>query len=68
MIHYALNMFSNLTNKDLAVMVIFGLSILPKSSRAYWGASDCWYEQDAFKWRGRMFFRDCLLILNVRTM
>jgi hypothetical protein len=54
-----LNMFSNLTNKDLAVIVIFGLSIFLKSSRAYWGAilcgSDYWHEQDAFKWRGRMF-------------
>jgi hypothetical protein len=35
MVHYALNMFSNLTNKDLAVIIIFGLSILPKSSRVY---------------------------------
>lgn len=59
MVHYALNMFSNLTNKDLAVIVIFGLSILPKRSRVYRSVtscgSDCWHEQDAFKCRGRMF-------------
>jgi len=57
-------MFSNLTNKDLAVIVIFGLSILLKSSRVYRSVtrcgSDSWREQVAFKWRGRMFsFIDC---------
>jgi hypothetical protein len=59
MVHYALNMFSNLTNKGPAVIVIFGSSILLKNSRIYRSvthcASDCWHEQGAFKWRGRMF-------------
>jgi len=58
MVHYALVMFSNLTNKDLAVIVILGLSILPKKRRVYRSVtrgSDCWHEQDTLKLRGRMF-------------